>query len=245
VACHGIDAQGTRSGPALAGTPLSARDVINITRRGGPGMPKYPASQIGDQEIQDMYAWFQNPTPAATAGGQPTAGAQPTVAVQPTVAAEALWVQAGCGACHGASGEGGTAPALRAEGLSFDRFQRVVRQGARGMPAYGVGQISDGALQSIYDWLQGRAQAPGAPLAEATPQTPADAQALWAQVGCGACHGANAQGGSAPGLAGEGFSYERFQRVVRRGEEGMPAYSTAQISGADLQRLYDWLRALP
>ena len=34
IACHGVDAWGTLQGPALADTPLSLRDVINITRRG-------------------------------------------------------------------------------------------------------------------------------------------------------------------------------------------------------------------
>jgi mono/diheme cytochrome c family protein len=32
---------------------------------------------------------------------------------------------------------------------------------------------------------------------------------------------------------------------VRGGVEGMPAYSTGQISDTDLQRMYDWLMALP
>ena len=67
----------------------------------------------------------------------------------------------------------------------------------------------------------------------------------WTQAGCGGCHGTNAEGGSAPGLTGEEYSYDEFQRVVREGEEGMPAYGTSQISDTDLQRMYDWLMALP
>jgi mono/diheme cytochrome c family protein len=40
-------------------------------------------------------------------------------------------------------------------------------------------------------------------------------------------------------------TFAEFQRVVRRGREGMPGYSAGQIGDAELQRMYDWLMALP
>jgi mono/diheme cytochrome c family protein len=74
------------------------------------------------------------------------------------------------------------------------------------------------------------------------PDTP---ETLWTQASCGGCHGTNAEGGSATALAGEALSLDEFQQVVREGEEGMPAYSSSQISDANLQRMYDWLMAQP
>jgi mono/diheme cytochrome c family protein len=218
VGCHGIDAQGSSGGPALVNTPLTIREAISIVRRGGPGMPKYSASEISVQELQDMYAWFQNPVPVATGELE-----------------QEPWTQAGCGGCHGANGEGGSAPGLTGEGISYGEFQRVVREGAEGMPAYSASRISDADLQRLFDWLQTQVQAPAA--------TGELEQDLWTETGCGGCHGANGEGGSAPGLTGQGIAYGQFQRVVREGAEGMPAYSTSQISDADLQRLFDWLQA--
>ena len=216
VGCHGVNAQGSTGGPALANTPLTIRDVTNIVRRGGPGMPRYSASQTSDQDLQDMYAWFQNPVPAAA--GEP--GQDP-------------WIQSACAGCHGASALGGSGPSLAGTSQPFAAFQAVVRQGAAGMPPFSETQISDQTLQAIYAWLQAQAQVP------AVQQTP------WVQAGCGSCHGANAEGGSGPSLTGKEFSFDEFQRVVRSGEEEMPPYATSQISDADLQRMYDWLMALP
>jgi mono/diheme cytochrome c family protein len=212
VACHGVDARGTLQGPALAKTPLSLRGVINITRRGTPGMRRYPPSQISDRALQDMYAWFQNPVPAVA--GKPE---------------QSPWTRLGCGGCHGANAGGGTAPALTGE-EPYDEFQRVVRKGGEGMPAFSERQITDAELRWIYDWIQAQAQ------------VPADLQDLWDQTGCGGCHGANAGGGTGPALAGEVPPYDEFRQIVRAGADGMPAYSEDQISDAELQLLHDWLQ---
>jgi len=107
------------------------------------------------------------------------------------------------------------------------------------MPAFPESQVSDQTLQAMYDWLQAQAEAP--PPGSAPEGQPAP----WVQAGCGGCHGASAEGASATALTGEDFSYEEFQRVVRRGEEGMPAYSTSQIGDADLRQMYDWIKGLP
>jgi mono/diheme cytochrome c family protein len=101
------------------------------------------------------------------------------------------------------------------------------------MPAYSADQISDAELQLLHDWLQVQAQ------------PPADPEKLWADSGCGACHGADAGGASATALAGLEASYDEFERIVREGAVGMPAYSADRISDAELQRLYEWLRAAP
>jgi mono/diheme cytochrome c family protein len=300
VGCHGLNAEGSELGPALAHTPLTLHEVTSITRRGGPGMPKYPASQISDADLQDLYAWWQNPVPPAAA-----------------VPGQDPWTLANCAGCHGRDGRGGSGPGLVGTSWPFAQFQAVVRGGAHGMPAYSEAQVSDQTLQAMYDWLQAQAQGP-APTAAAAPErdpwstwacagchgrdgrggsgpglvgtawpfaqfqavvrggargmpafseaqisdetlqamydwlqaqaegpAPAAQPAPWVQAGCGACHGANAEGATATRLTGEDLSYDEFQRVVRGGEEGMPAYSASQVSDADLRQMYDWLMALP
>jgi len=101
------------------------------------------------------------------------------------------------------------------------------------MRRFSAAQISDQTLQAVYAWLQAQTELPAAQ------QNP------WVQAGCGGCHGASAEGGTAPPLTREDSDYNEFQRVVREGEEEMPAYSTSQISDTDLRRMYDWLMALP
>jgi mono/diheme cytochrome c family protein len=216
--CHGVGAQGSMRGPGLANTPLTIREVISITRRGGPGMPGYSATQISDQDLQDLYAWFQNPVPVATGELE-----------------QEPWTEAGCGGCHGANAEGGFAPGLTGKEYSYDAFQQVVRAGEEGMPAYSASQISDTDLQQMYGWLQAKAQVP--------PGTAELEEDPWTQSGCGGCHGANAEGGSAPVLAGRQYSYDDFQQVVRQGAEGMPAYSSSELGDRDLQCMYGWLQA--
>lgn len=214
--CHGVNAQGSTGGPALADTPLTLVETTSIVRRGGPGMPKYSESQISDQDLRDLYAWFQNPVQVVSGELE-----------------QDPWTGSPCAGCHGISARGGTGPGLAGTLQPFATFQLVVRQGAEGMPAYGTSQISATDLQRMYDWLEAQAE------------VPATEESLWVQVGCGGCHGANAGGGSAPALTGQAYAYSEFQRVVREGEEGMPAYSASQISDTDLRRMYDWLMALP
>jgi mono/diheme cytochrome c family protein len=150
----------------------------------------------------------------------------------PTAApGENPWPQSGCAGCHVVNAEGGTGPALAGTQQPFARFQSFVRQGGPSMPAFSAAQISDPALQALYAWLQG--------------QAPAQQQNPWVLAGCGGCHGANAEGGSAPGLTGERVSFSRLQRIVRGGGEGMPAYDSSQLSDPDLQAIYEWLMARP
>jgi mono/diheme cytochrome c family protein len=300
IGCHGINAEGSTGGPALAYTPLMLHEVINITRRGGPGMPKYSASQASDQDLQDIYAWFQNPVPAAVGeleqnpwtqsacagchgvnakgasasalvgtslpfsafetvvrqgaegmppfsqaqlGGQALQAIYAWLQTQAQVPAatsepeQNAWAQSACALCHGANAEGAIALGLAGTSLPFSAFETVVRQGAEGMPPFSETQLSDQTLQAVYAWLQAQAQVPAA--------TGELVQDLWTQLACAGCHGANAEGAIALGLAGEEFDYDEFQRVVREGEEGMPAYNTSQVSDAGLRRMYDWLMALP
>ena len=238
VGCHGLDAEGSTAGPALIDTPLTVHDMTDIMRRGTPGMPQYPASQISDDDLRDLHAWFLNPVPLPT----PTAVPSPTSGLRPTSGpVEVTWAQSACAACHDASAQGGAGPSLAGTTRPFADFLAVVRRGAMGMPAFPETQMSDLYVQALYDWLQLQRLGQGEVGAGFAPALPA----AWVDALCGACHGTYAEGASGPALIGEDFSLDEFQRVVREGEEGMPSYDASRVSDADIQQLYDWLMALP
>jgi cytochrome b subunit of formate dehydrogenase len=76
---------------------------------------------------------------------------------------------------------------------------------------------------------------------------PAEGAALWQTLECKACHGENAEGGSASMnviLAGTHISFESFVDTVRRGPADMHPFSVDQITDEQLAHLYVWLRAL-
>ena len=69
------------------------------------------------------------------------------------------------------------------------------------------------------------------------------AAAVAAKTVCG-CHGAAAEGGIGPKLAGTGLSLEEVLQRVRNGEGAMPAFTEDKISDLELQHIYAWLRSL-
>jgi len=69
-------------------------------------------------------------------------------------------------------------------------------------------------------------------------------QRVFASKPCAGCHGANGQGGVGPKIAGLSLSYAEFSAVVRAGAPPMPAFTPAQVSDAELQQIYAYLRSL-
>ncbi|MCL1599871.1 MAG: cytochrome c, partial [Actinomycetia bacterium] len=66
-----------------------------------------------------------------------------------------LFFKYGCAACHGLNGQGATVgPELAGETGSFGNFAEDVREGPKGMPAYGEAAISDENLQKIHAFLK-------------------------------------------------------------------------------------------
>jgi mono/diheme cytochrome c family protein len=78
--CHGDQAQGG-VGPKLAGTSLSFEQVLQRVRAGAGSMPAFSVEQIGDLELQHIYAWLRSlapPTPPPAETPAPTATPLPT-----------------------------------------------------------------------------------------------------------------------------------------------------------------------
>jgi mono/diheme cytochrome c family protein len=81
----------------------------------------------------------------------------------------------------------------------------------------------------------------------AAPSTQGDANAgakTWASSPCVACHGANAEGGAGPRLAGTSLPFDTVKNTVRNGRGGeMPKFSADQVSDADIANIYAWLKS--
>jgi mono/diheme cytochrome c family protein len=82
----------------------------------------------------------------------------------------------------------------------------------------------------------------------AAPSTQGDAKAgaqAWAAAPCAGCHGANAEGGAGPRLAGTSRSFDQVKNTVRNGRGGgMPKFSADQISDQTLADIYAWLKSM-
>lgn len=80
----------------------------------------------------------------------------------------------------------------------------------------------------------------------AAPSTQGDAKAgaqAWAAKPCAGCHGANAEGGAGPKLAGTSLPFDTVKNTVRNGRGGeMPKFSADQVSDTDIANIYAWLK---
>ncbi|MBI2846625.1 MAG: cytochrome c [Chloroflexi bacterium] len=80
------------------------------------------------------------------------------------------------------------------------------------------------------------------PTTAPTTDTPAKGKELFATKGCASCHGAEAQGGVGPPLAG--VAEETIKSKVRSGGAVMPKFTTDQLSDADLQHIIAYIQSL-
>lgn len=95
--CHGINGEG-RYGPALAGRKITYARFRAYVRNPLGRMPAYPASELDDQEIADMVAYFDSlpPAPKPAAWRTPLPGNAPR-------GQQLMIAMIGCGQCHGAT----------------------------------------------------------------------------------------------------------------------------------------------
>jgi cytochrome c551 len=107
---------------------------------------------------------------------------------------EAAYVAQNCGACHGAAGEGGSAPAL----AGMDQLAALDERFAGGANHLGT-TLTDQEILDVADWLLGDDAAGNG--GDGGDQLVAGADA-YAAGNCAACHGADAEGGSGPAMAG-------------------------------------------
>ena len=70
-------------------------------------------------------------------------------------------------------------------------------------------------------------------------------QAAFTSKGCVGCHGANAEGGVGPKLAGISDSQSQVAGTIRSGKGGgaMPAFNATTVSDQDIANIYAWLQS--
>ena len=95
--CHGLNGEG-RYGPALAGRKITYAHFQAYVRNPLGRMPGYPASELSDQEIADMVAYFDTLPPAP----KPTEWRTPLPEDAPRGQQLAV-AMIGCAQCHGAT----------------------------------------------------------------------------------------------------------------------------------------------
>jgi mono/diheme cytochrome c family protein len=80
-----------------------------------------------------------------------------------------------------------------------------------------------------------------APPAEPDPTLGAQ---LWVEKPCAGCHGAQAEGGIGPRLAGTALTLDEVLLQVRVGAAPMPAFAEEDVSDLEVQHIYAWLQSL-
>jgi len=116
--CHGVNAEGA-FGPDLAGRGLSRAQFIHAVRKPWGIMPAYAESQISDQELIDLMAYFDTLPRVDEPGSwkrEVPAGASPGLAAATT---------AGCAQCHHPLFNNGRAM-MGAVNANFEWFKGIV-----------------------------------------------------------------------------------------------------------------------
>lgn len=127
--CHGVQGEGAY-GPDLAGRQLSLDQFRRAVRRPWGVMPAFPENQHSDQELADIYAYFQSLPRVAEPGPWRT----PVPANAPK-GQEMMIAAYGCGQCHGAVLQGPRTNA-GAVGADFEWFKNMVYEHTTVMPEH-------------------------------------------------------------------------------------------------------------
>lgn len=155
-----------------------------------------------------------------------------------------------CAGCHGTNAEGGVGPALAGNAITVDQAVGVIRQGRGVMPPGLVSGQAEADVAAFLSTILGSTAppAPVPPPAAVTPPATPPAAAADATRGatifantCSGCHGAQAQGGAGPALAGNPIGVAGATTVIRQGRGGMPA---GLVSGQDEADLLAYLAGL-
>ncbi len=159
--CHGTNAEG-RFGVPLAGTTLSASDVISEVRNNAAKHPIYRTEQISDTALTNMTDYFKTLTKPVTFTAvvyQPKPGDEP---------GKVLFNQKMCGTCHGENGERILAQSVRSTGrttVTQEDIEKQLRNPRRNMPAQSEQLVSKADVAAMAPFI--KAAVDNAPL---TPQ---------------------------------------------------------------------------
>lgn len=184
---------------------------------------------------------------------------------------ERLYILEGCYQCHGYEGQGSilSGPSLVPMSLSSEAFRAYVRNPARAMPPYSHETLPEADLALIEEYVRGFPQPrsitdvpalarfavperEGKATKSVPPIAPrqddarllANGRAVY-RAHCAQCHGAELQGGIAPGLAQEAGKRDGAETVamIRNPPSTMPALFPDPLSAAEVDAVAAFIRS--
>ena len=175
LACHGKTGDNI-PGKHLRRTLMEEALLTKVISRGrsGTAMPAFGNEEGGALkkfEIADVVAFIRNwdqslfdaaaarlpPKTAPSPGPGPTTPAAASKATATPATGgdaqkgETVFSDMGCAGCHGAAGQGDSAPSLK--GKSAATIKKVVRSGQNAMPSFDAASLSDVDLENIIAFL--------------------------------------------------------------------------------------------
>lgn len=152
--CHGNQGQGgvgENAGPQIAALSITLPMFIERVRKPSDLMPPFPASQVSDAALSDVYAFLKSMAPPAQAST-----ATVSAAAGNGQNGKLLYASAGCYLCHNGEGQGGAGPrvATNPNMIAFAAFVHQCREPSNQMPPYTSKVLSDAQLADIYAFLQ-------------------------------------------------------------------------------------------
>ncbi len=126
--CHGTMAEGA-FGPDLAGRGLNAQQFSQAVRKPWGIMPAFVDSQVSDQDLANLAAWF------ATLPKREQPGPWRTEVPANAPLGQQIVVNMGCGQCHGATLNGPRTD-LGAVNADFEYFRDLVYHHTDAMPKH-------------------------------------------------------------------------------------------------------------
>jgi len=228
--CHGAAGDGGAAGPPLTGPPLPPTDIVSVVTDGRGAMGGFAASLTPDEISQ-------------VAGFVVTLG-EAVPGDEPSLAGGAEVFRLHCARCHADDASGDVGPALTISTLTTDQTRAVIADGRSEMPAFGEALSSDD-IEAVLLFLEDRRASAGPDLTAAPSGTgvPHPGSELYAAA-CATCHGADARGGVASGLAGTALSAnEVIARVFGGHEGGMPAFEGV-LAADDVQNVASYVLEL-
>jgi mono/diheme cytochrome c family protein len=251
--CHGGDGEGGL-GPALNSQELlgSTADntLFSLVSSGvpGTGMPAWSQAHGGpltDEQIRQVVTYVRA---WEGAEGEAVAQASEAVVAGGDPANGQMIFSSTCFVCHGANGEGDSAPALNnpAKLVQFDDewYVNVVREGrpAQGMPTWGT-VLSPQDIADVVAFI--RQWESSGDAASLQPDA-ANGQSIYTSS-CVGCHGADGAGGVGPALNDPAklaeFADDWYADAIAKGRpaQGMPAWESS-LSPQDIADLVAFIR---
>jgi mono/diheme cytochrome c family protein len=160
--CHNVQGQGTGSrkpnqnpGPNLAPAPMPYAAYVKQVRTPRQSMPPYDAKLLSDQDLADIYAFFEAQPPVKDAHTIALLNGV-DVGTATNTPRGAVVYSANCALCHGAVGQGGIGPALKGESGRKDAgaVLALVKNPPASMPKLYPGLLNDTDVAAVASYVE-------------------------------------------------------------------------------------------